>query len=939
MNMKRILINAEQPNEVRVAYAEDGKLIDFEIESTDQQSIKNNIYIGVVSTVKNDLEGAFVDIGEERHGLLAFNRAGGRGSRDSRCPSADQPIEIERPDLHAGQHILVQVFREGRGEKGAALTMELSLPGRFIVLKPNSSARAVSRNVSEVQRMRLRELGDQLPNVENIGWIVRTTAVNHTPAEIISDFHRMMNLWRKIQHAFEENQSRGPLLVFSENTLMQRILRDRLRRDGTRVIIDNPSLYREARNFASDFMPELREQIEHYRSDRPLFDTFRIEKYVSNVFARKATLRSGGELVFDPTEALLSIDVNSARNTRGNTLEETALHTNLEAAEEICRQLMIRNIGGLIVVDFIDMLTEGYNEQVERAVQQYMAKDMAKIECSAISEFGLMQLNRQRRRPSIYDVYFEECTHCKGTRLVQRTETVANRALRKLSYLTHDPARHDNQYLCRVSEEIAAYILNKERQYLHDIELNTHKQIVVISDLTLAKDEIEITSRRIEKLDFKEGSNLEELIQETQQETNERARPAAPPDEPKPQRKPLVAPVDSKTVKKQQKGATHSPSSSPPTKQKRKQSKNKRQKHVNPIISLFSSLLGGGKTKKKKKSGKSHSSRGASKSKHSMSASSLTGKANTNEPQRRNPNARGRRGTSRTDGRDESKAQSTSSGQERTPSRRERMPQTKSSPKAVDPRTQRSGSHTKRRTADSNTRANTAAQSDQKHRESAVSNRRAPRSAHGPGGSRTQDPAVNGRRTSQPASRTDVRSKPTQSAYKEESTSARRRSRSSAIQEQRTSSEPSRRQPPSRRTGVDEHRREKQQRQPVKTSNASVAPKSNAKPPGQADETVTTPQVDRPKRPLAANDTRSSNRRVSPSRRNPPQREQSVEPAPSQTEPLSSQKAPSAVSTDNREGEKKSSQSRAHAVQKPQGPASPAKTKTHRAGNDPRSRS
>ena len=586
--MKRILINAEQPNEVRVAYLDDNKLVDFEIESSSQVSVKGNIYIGVVTAVKTDLEGAFVDIGEERHGLLAFSKAGGRGSRETRGQSSDEPVEIEHPDLQVGQKVLVQVFREARGEKGSALSMELSLPGRFIVLKPNSNVRAVTRNVSEVQRMRLRELGNQLPNVENVGWIMRTTAVNHTLEEITSDFHRLMNLWRNIQRAYEENQQRAPILVFSDNTLMQRVLRDRLRRDGTKVIVDDPTLYRESRNYASDFMPELRDQIEHYRGDRPIFDTFRVENAVVSLFSRKVTLPSGGELVFDPTEALLSIDVNSAKNTGGETLEETALHTNLEAAEEICRQLMIRNIGGLVVVDFIDMLTEGYNEQVEKVVRECLAKDTANSECSAISEFGLMQLNRQRRRSSIYDTHFEECEACQGSRFVKRTETNANQVLRKLSYLIHDPTRQENQYLCRVPDDVAAYILNKERQYLRDLELNTRKQVIVIADTSLSIGTFDIKARRVKGIDYEGGSNLEELIHQSRQDLNNKDR-AKYPDEPRANPQPLVSPVLTKKPKKKKQKSNTKVSAQG----KKKQHKgNKHKQNTNALSRFFSTLFG-----------------------------------------------------------------------------------------------------------------------------------------------------------------------------------------------------------------------------------------------------------------------------------------------------------------------------------------------------------
>ena len=735
--MKRILINAELPNEVRVAYLEDGKLVDFEIESSSQASVKGNIYVGVVTAVKIDLEGAFVDIGEERHGLLAFSKAGGRGSRETRSQPSEETAEIEHPDLQVGQKVLVQVFREARGEKGSALSMELSLPGRFIVLKPNSNVRAVTRNVSEVQRMRLRELGNQLPNVEGVGWIMRTTAVNHTLEEITSDFHRLMNLWRNIQRAYEENQQRAPVLVFSDNTLMQRVLRDRLRRDGTKVIVDDPSLYRESRNYASDFMPELRDQIEHYRGDRPIFDTFRVENAVASLFSRKVSLPSGGELVFDPTEALLSIDVNSAKNTGGETLEETALHTNLEAAEEICRQLMIRNIGGLVVVDFIDMLTEGYNEQVEQVVRQCLARDTANSESSVISEFGLMQLNRQRRRSSIYDTHFEECESSHGV-FVKRTETIANQVLRKLSYLIHDTSRQENQYLCRVPDDVAFFILNKERQYLRDLELNTRKQVIVIADTTLANDTFDIKSRRIKGIDYEGGSNLEELIHESRQDALNKDRPELP-SEPRANPQPLVSPVgNQKTKKKKQKSNTKVEAHG-----KKRQQKNRKQKHNKSALSRFFTAIFGTDEKKTKK-GKKTPSTGQ---KRSQTKSNRRPKSTSKAQGRNLPSSERSRGErSKNDQRSkekvakrEKKSQRVSS-QASSPARAPRREKTASREKSTrsdarttndDSRRSKAPSDNVRRAADLKQSADAVKSEERKanDQDSSTQNRRAPRSS------------------------------------------------------------------------------------------------------------------------------------------------------------------------------------------------------------------
>ena len=741
--MKRILINAEQPNEVRIAYLEDGKLVDFEIESAARSSTKGNIYIGLVTAVKSDLEGAFVDIGAARHGLLSFSKAGGQVSRDPQYQAGELSSESEQTDLKVGQKILVQVFREARGDKGSALTTELSIPGRFVVLKPNSSTRAVTRNATEVQRVRMRELGNRLPNIENVGWIIRTTAVDHTLDEITGDFHRMMNLWRNIESAFEENQQRAPTLVYSDNTLMQRVLRDRLRRDGTTVIVDDPSLYRQSKSFASEFMPELQDQVELYRGDRPIFDAFRIENDVASSFARKVSLPSGGEIVFDQTEALLSIDVNSARNTSGANLEATALHTNLEAAHEIFRQLMIRNIGGLVVVDFIDMLTEGFNEQVETLVEESLLKDTTNSSSSKISEFGLMQLNRQRRRPSIYDSHFIECEHCQGARFVERIETNANQVLRRLSYLMHDTARPDNQYLCRVPDDVAVYILNKERQYLRDLEINTRKQVVIIPDATLSQASFDIKGRRVKGLDFEGGSNLEELLNETKQEASDKQRTEFP-DEPTTQPEPLVSPLGSGKPR-----AKRAKAASPASKPKKSSSKS-RSKKKGFFKRTFDALFGTkrSKTTKRGASAKTSAKRGKSPAKRTTSKSERSGSrsASASDAGRRAPNSTQRRTGNNVANRDDQAKRSNSGAGEpaRAPRRssadgRERSSRPRTTGPRGDSRTSNTTSDRVRRAADLKQSADAATTETNTGRETARPNRRMPRTARTDGPQSTAD--------------------------------------------------------------------------------------------------------------------------------------------------------------------------------------------------------
>ena len=947
--MKRILINAEQPNEVRIAYLEDGKLVDFEIESAAQRSTKGNIYIGVISAVKSDLEGAFVDIGEARHGLLSFSKAGVQGSRDLRSGSNEVELEPQTPNLQVGQKILVQTFREARGEKGAALTTELSIPGRFVVLKPNSRTRAVTRNVSEVQRMRLREVGNKLPNVENVGWIMRTTAVNHTMDEVTGDFNRMMNLWRNIEHAFEQNQHRAPSLVYSDNTTMQRVLRDRLRRDGTKVIVDDPSMYRESRAFASDFMPELRDQIEIYRGGRPIFDAFRVGNDVASSFARKVSLPSGGEVVFDPTEALLSIDVNSAKNTAGANLEETALNTNVEAAREICRQLMIRNIGGLIVVDFIDMVTEGYNEQVEKVVEECLSKDTANSASSKISEFGLMQLNRQRRRPSIYDTHFVECDHCHGC-YVPRTETQAHRVLRRLSYLMHDTTRQDNQYLCRVPEDMASFILNKERQYLRDLEINTRKQVVIIADASLNNGGFDIKARHVHGLDFEGGSNLEELLEQSQKDTANRQR-ADLPAEPQPDPVPLVSPLSDKAPKKKK---TKSAKSANASKKKRGKAKPKR----TGVLRLIDALLGRkqAKSTKRKQTSNRSAKQGKKKSqaqrKTTKTGNTRTRKTNTGKDNQRTAKPKKKQTVKQNDTKNVRRERPTQKSKQNVPSSA-RKPQAnknvkrevekRSSPSAGnanEPKTRGKPTDKVRTAADLKQGADAVAKNEGKTKDSPQQNRRMPRNVRTSGEQQGQtrpqrrSPASGSTREKTANVQSQAKQGNRDDSSSQQPARAQRPMRDPSIQ-----SEENKRAPQNRRSGgrpdqVDARKPTPAPKEPV----PSTQEQTQNQPHPQGDQAA-------PRRQFAANDPRSRQQPAPSGTRRPPastngQPEHSETPASTQPKVPARQptKPPSqAVAEEDASPKTATQESREVSETATLKPAA-SQEEASRAGNDPRAR-
>ena len=525
--MKRILINGTPQSEIRIAQVVDSRVTDFTIEPREQRLIEDNIYLGVVAAIRSDLECAFVDIGEERRGMLSLKDE--NATEDENGQVTNQRF---KSNLNVGEKILVQVDVEPRGEKGASLTTDLSVPGRYIVIKPNSTARGISRNLSEENREKLREVGSQLPETDGIGWILRTSAQNQSIEELKADYHRILNLWNRIDSVSKQNMHKAPVLLFSGNTTMQRVLKDRLHADGTEVHIDEPKLFREAQEYASDFMPELREQIYHYTRNQPLFKAFRVDRQINSAFEREVTLQSGGTLVFDPTEALLSIDVNSAKNTRAKNLRDTALNTNLQAAREVCRQLILRNVGGLVVIDFIDMDSDEARASVEKEMMNSLRRDPARTVCGSISEFGLLELSRQRRNrgPSIYDTHYAECDQCHGGRFLPTVETQVTHFLRDLTYQVLDTQKQNNQFICRLPEQTAVYVLNKEREYLRSLETKAKKQIVIIPDPTLEDASTVVWARHVKALDYEDGSNLGEVVEEQTKKTKNNRRPDIPPE-------------------------------------------------------------------------------------------------------------------------------------------------------------------------------------------------------------------------------------------------------------------------------------------------------------------------------------------------------------------------------------------------------------------------
>ncbi len=488
--MKRMLINATQPEEVRVAVVDGQRLQDLDIESRGRELKKGSIYLARVTRVEPSLEAAFVDFGAERHGFLPLKEisrsyidADG-GNRDG----ASRKTEIS--DLiREGQEFLVQVDKEERGTKGASLTTFFSLPGRYMVLMPNDPrAGGISRRLEGEDRDALREALSQLDIPEGMGVIVRTAGVGRAQDELQKDVDYLLQLWQAIQRAGKECSA--PTLIYEENNLVVRAIRDCLREDIGELLIDSQKAFDEAQTFVQQVMPHYSNRIKLYSDDVPLFSRYQIESQIETAFGHTVKLPSGGSIVIDPTEALVAIDTNSARATKGADIEETALNTNLEAAEEIARQLRLRDVGGLIVIDFIDMSSTRNQRAVESRLREAVEADRARIQLGRISQFGLFEMSRQRLRPSLQETTTEVCPRCSGQGRIQDIQSLALTILRVME----EEALKERSRIVRalVPLNVAAYLLNEKRGDVAEIEARTRTHLVIVPNANLETPQYEI---------------------------------------------------------------------------------------------------------------------------------------------------------------------------------------------------------------------------------------------------------------------------------------------------------------------------------------------------------------------------------------------------------------------------------------------------------------
>ena len=475
--MKRMLFNATQSEELRVAIVDGQKLIDLDIEHAGKEQRKSNIYKGVITRIEPSLEAAFVDYGMDRHGFLPFKEV----ARSYFKEGADSKARIQDA-LKEGQEIIVQVDKDERGNKGAALTTFISLAGRYLVLMPNNPrGGGVSRRIEGEDRDELRDVLAQLEVPKGMSIIARTAGIGRNAEELQWDLNYLTQLWAAIDGA--STMQSGAYLIYQEGSLVIRAIRDYFSADIGEILIDTPDIHEQALQFMSHVMPGNVGRVKLYQDEIPLFTRFQIEHQIESAFSREVRLPSGGAIVIDHTEALVSVDVNSGRATRGSDIEHTAFNTNMEAAEEVARQLRLRDLGGLVVIDFIDMESQRNQREVENALRDALHHDRARVQTGKISRFGLLELSRQRLRPSLGETNHIPCPRCNGTGHIRGIESTALHILR----ITQEDAMKDNSAIIQVQlpVEVATFLLNEKRADIHAIEQRMGVEVVLIPNIHL----------------------------------------------------------------------------------------------------------------------------------------------------------------------------------------------------------------------------------------------------------------------------------------------------------------------------------------------------------------------------------------------------------------------------------------------------------------------
>lgn len=485
---KKMLINAVHGEETRIAILEGTDLTELEIESTVGRKLKGNVYKAKISRIEPSLQAAFVDIGTERNGFLQINDVHPSLFRQKLDPDTPFSKIAIQDVLEAGQEIIVQVVKEERDLKGATLTTYLSLPGRYVVLMPGSDRGGVSRKISDSeQRTRLKRLSQELEIPEGIGMIVRTAGLDRSQSELSRDLALQLKLWERI--LVDAQTASCPTTLYQENDVATRVIRDYFTPDIREIIIDEPYTYERVKAFVGQVMPRYRSRVRLYEQPQPIFATYRIDEQVQATHQNEVKLPSGGVIVIDSLEALVAIDVNSGKSTSGDSIEETAYLTNLEAAREVAKQLRLRDLGGLVVIDFIDMIDRKHKAAVEKELQAAVKEDKARVELGRLSKFGLMEMSRQRLRASLSAASKEKCPTCQGSGLVRNHELVALEALRKIQAAII--VGQVKVVKARLAPSPALFLLNSKKKELAHLENEYGAQIFVLPDGRLRPDDFQ----------------------------------------------------------------------------------------------------------------------------------------------------------------------------------------------------------------------------------------------------------------------------------------------------------------------------------------------------------------------------------------------------------------------------------------------------------------
>jgi ribonuclease E len=502
--MSRVmLINAAQPEESRIAVLDNGMLEEFYVHRSSKEGYLNNVYKGIITNIEPSIQAAFIDFGVGKNGFLHVSdimpiyalrnpTTATRASVNANPANSNRRSDRRIEDMvRKGQEVLVQVTKDGIGNKGPSLTTYISLPGRFVVLMPSVRRSGVSHKIQdEAERKKLRSILRELSPPEGMGYIIRTAGADRTKKDLAQDLQYLLKLWKAVVKRTKEVSA--PCPIYQESDLIIRTIRDIFTPEIEEIIVDTEEHYKKARDFMNIIAPRYENRIRIFKDPVPIFERYKMEQEIEKTFQKKIQLSSGGNIVIEPTEALVAIDVNSAKFTEESDLEETAFKTNMEALHEVIRQLKLRDAGGVIIIDFIDMKEENHRKEIERTLKNLLKKDRSRTKIAKMSPFGMIELTRQRVGPSLQKYHYQDCPHCTGTGIIKNTETMTLMTIRKLRVALQDPKAHKVEV--RINPRISNILLNEKRRVLVELENEFKKEIVVHGDPSLDHEFLEIVN-------------------------------------------------------------------------------------------------------------------------------------------------------------------------------------------------------------------------------------------------------------------------------------------------------------------------------------------------------------------------------------------------------------------------------------------------------------